>query len=113
MATYSINPTTEEMLEEVVYISKNELSLKIEQAHSAYRLWREVPFKKKIQYFTTLIDILEREKDTLARIDAIEMGMPIREALGDVSKSIANIRYFIENGEKMIAPEYFDQNGVQ
>ncbi len=113
MSVYSINPATEETLEEIRYISKDELMLKIEQAHKAYTQWRKISFFDKSTYFKTLIDIFEREKETLARIDAIEMGMPIREALGDVSKSIANIAYFIQNAERMIAPESFEKDDIR
>lgn len=113
MPTYSINPANEKILEEIEYISHDSLLEKIEIAHEAYILWSKISFYEKCTYFRALIAIFEREKETLARIDAIEMGMPIREALGDVSKSIANIAYFIEHAETMIAPESFEKDGIR
>ncbi|MDD2891771.1 MAG: aldehyde dehydrogenase family protein [Candidatus Gracilibacteria bacterium] len=113
MGSKSINPTTGETIFEAPYISEAELAVKIETAAKAYKAWRDTPLAEKQRLFTALAEVLESQKGELAKIDTLEMGMPIGDAGGDVAKSIGTIKYFRDNAEKLLSPKVFDEGGAK
>ncbi|MFA6090801.1 MAG: aldehyde dehydrogenase family protein, partial [Candidatus Gracilibacteria bacterium] len=113
MGSKSINPATGETIFEVPYIHEAELQTKIEIAARAYKVWRNTPLAEKQRLFTSLMEVLEAKKGELAKLDTLEMGMPISDAPGDVSKSIGTIKYFRDNAETLPAPKAFDEGGAR
>lgn len=59
------------------------------------------------------MEVLEAKKGDLAKLDTLEMGMPLADAAGDISKSIGTIKYFRDNTEKLLAPKSFDEAGAK
>lgn len=72
-----------------------------------------MPLAEKQRLFTALAEVLECKKDELAKLDTLEMGMPIADARGDIAKSVGTIRYFRDNAERLLAPKAFDESGVK
>gem|GEM_PF-5087126 len=47
MSAKTINPTTEELLFEVPYITKEELEQKIKKASIGYKIWKSLSFEER------------------------------------------------------------------
>lgn len=109
----TINPANEEVLENYEYISRNELEEKITRAHTTFRSWKETPFSERKRLFKRLAEIMLEQKEELAKLDTIEMGMLFSGALGDVSKTAAGINYVADHFEEWIAPIEFDEGGLK
>ena len=50
--------------------------------------------------------ILEDEAEALAKIITLEMGKPYKQAVGEVKKCAWVCRYYSENAEAHLEPEY-------
>ncbi|MDZ7271167.1 MAG: aldehyde dehydrogenase family protein [candidate division KSB1 bacterium] len=77
----SINPTTEEVLAQVTPLSRQEVRKVIETVAGGYMTWREVPLHERLAACRRLIRLIADERETIARILALEQGKPICEAL--------------------------------
>jgi succinate-semialdehyde dehydrogenase/glutarate-semialdehyde dehydrogenase len=113
MSAKTINPTTEELLFEIPYITREDLESKIEQAHEAYQVWKNLSFAERGEYMRKLVTLMSERREELAKLNTIEMGMLYNDALADVSKSMQNIMYFVENAEKLLATTRFDEGGIK
>ncbi len=51
---------------------------------------------------------MEERRDELAAAVVTEMGKPIAQAHGEISKSITQLDYYIENSDKFLQPEKLD-----
>lgn len=113
MSAKTINPTTGELLFEIPYISREALMGKIEKAQDAFQSWKNLSFAERGEYMKKLVTLMSERREELAKLNVIEMGMLYNDALADVSKSMQNIMYFVENAEKLLAPIRFDEGGIK
>ena len=109
MSAKTINPYTEEQLFEVDYISLEEVNKKINTAHSAYNSWKNKTFEERWELLKNLVKIMWEKKEELAKLNVIEMWMLYNDALWDVSKSMSNIMYFVENTKKLLQEKTFEE----
>ena len=105
MAVKSQNPYTLETNFEAPHISHEAIIQTIKQAHTAFQSWKQTPLAKRSELIRNLAGIMASNTQELAKLDAIEMGMPIKEALGDVKKSASNIDFFCDNAENLLQPK--------
>ncbi len=103
MSVKSQNPYTLETNFEAPHISHAEIVQKIEEAHKAFQIWKNKTIAERSDIMRNLARLMVADVDNLARLDAIEMGMPIKDALWDVKKSASNIDFFCDNAASLIA----------
>lgn len=96
----NVNPAdTSEVLGEVPLSTREEAREAIRIAEEAFRRWRDVPAPERGRVVARAHRILEEEKEELARILTREEGKTLREARGEVQKSL-NVLEFM-TGEAM------------
>jgi succinate-semialdehyde dehydrogenase/glutarate-semialdehyde dehydrogenase len=105
MAIASINPATGQLLKTFEPLSDSEIDERLERAAAAFSKYRKVPFAERARMMTRIADILESEKEPLARIMTLEMGKPVRAAVEEAVKCAWACRYYAENGERFLADE--------
>ena len=101
------NPATCTRLATFTDGNANDIDRAVSAARQAFRQWHTLPpHTRKAQLFK-LADQIEQEKDTLALLDTLEMGMPITRALEQVDIVSGLFRYNAELIDKLygeIAP---------
>jgi len=100
----TINPATEEVLEEYQIISKGEIDDRIKKAQNAFQDWKKDTSKRS----DTLHDFaneLRKEKENLAKTATNEMGKVIKEARSEVEKCAWVIEYYADNGKILSTDE--------
>ena len=112
MIFHSKNPTTWEIVFQTNEIMPDELNKKIEIANNTFHERKEYSFERRKELLNKLWDIMESNRDELAKLDTIEMWMLYKDAKGDVSKSVSNIRYFAEKGESLLQPKSYEKDGL-
>ena len=101
----SINPYTEEIIEEFPVMTKVELDQAVETCRTAFRAWRDVPVEDRSACVKRMGIHLREEKQKYGELITREMGKPIREALAEVEKCAWVCDYFAENAAPFLRPE--------
>jgi acyl-CoA reductase-like NAD-dependent aldehyde dehydrogenase len=100
----TINPSTEEVLNQYEIISKEEINDITRKAKNKFAEWR-VDINKRIDFLHDFADELRKNKENLAKIATTEMGKVIKESKSEVEKCAWVIEYFADNGEIFIKDE--------
>lgn len=88
------NPAnTKEIVTVVSSASQEEAIQAIEAAHEAFQAWSKVPAVKRIEYIYKFVEVLERRRQEVAELLTREMGKPIHEANGEITKAINEVRF--------------------
>ncbi len=98
----STNPATEELLGRVPKGTRGEARAALEAAAEAQEGWARLPPKDRARVLFRARDILERDKEDLARFLTLEQGKPtFPEAMGEIEGTIDHFGYFAGWGRRM------------
>lgn len=99
----SINPSTGEVLGEVVESTQEQLRMAIDNARNAFNIWSDMAVSERIAYFDKFIENIVANKDKIASLTSQEMGMPLAQALVDVDGCIDYARHYARVAPKVLA----------
>jgi succinate-semialdehyde dehydrogenase / glutarate-semialdehyde dehydrogenase len=108
MAISSTNPATGELLQAFAPLSDQQIDDKIQQAREAFLLHRQTNFADRSRKMIRTAEILDAEKDAIARLMTLEMGKTYRSAVDEVAKCSWTCRYYAENAEHFLAEEVIE-----
>ena len=108
MAIATINPATGELVRTFQPLSAGEIEAKVQLASSTFQTYRQTTFADRSSKLMRAAEILEKEKDECARLMTLEMGKPIKAAVGEAAKCASGCRYYAENAEKFLADEIIE-----
>jgi acyl-CoA reductase-like NAD-dependent aldehyde dehydrogenase len=100
----TINPTTEEVIQEYENITKDEINSKAKKAKDAFEEWKK-DSNKRASFLYAFASEFRKDKENLARIATKEMGKAIKEARAEVEKCALAIEYFADNGKIFLTDE--------
>ncbi|MCA8942797.1 MAG: CoA-acylating methylmalonate-semialdehyde dehydrogenase [Planctomycetes bacterium] len=83
-----LNPATEEVLAKVPLGAASDVDKAAKAAHAAFASWRKVPPVERARYLFKLKQLLEDNREELARICTSEHGKTIAESRGSVQRGI-------------------------
>src|SRR5436190_412675 len=101
----SINPTTGERLKQFDPLDPAQIEKKLAKAAHAFEQHRRTPFAQRAQWMMAAAELLEQEKERLARIITLEMGKLLRAGIEEVTKCVRGCRFYAENAERFLADE--------
>jgi len=101
----SINPYTEEVMNEFMTMSPKEVQAIIARSRAVFAGWRATPITERLSHVTRLAEVLRAEKRGYAELMTKEMGKPIKDALAEVEKSATLCDYYAANAERFLLPE--------
>jgi len=107
----SINPSTGDTIRTFTPLSGPEIENKLSRAETAWHAYRRTSLQDRARWLTAAAQILESERDRLGRIMTLEMGKPIGAARAEAAKCALACRYYVENGERLLADEPVDAGG--
>ncbi len=110
MAIASINPTTGETLKTFDALSSAQIEEKLQLAADTFRTYRRTPFEERARMMTRAAEILENDKNALAKIMTTEMGKPIKAAVSEAEKCARVCRYYAENAQHHLADQVVETN---
>ncbi|HET7059857.1 MAG TPA: NAD-dependent succinate-semialdehyde dehydrogenase [Candidatus Saccharimonadales bacterium] len=105
MALRSINPASEEVIQEFDELSDQQIDQKLAAAQAAFEKWRETSFDERAKLMRRAAEVLRAQKSDLAAIMTSEMGKTISAAGAEVEKCAATCDYYADNAAKFLAPE--------
>jgi succinate-semialdehyde dehydrogenase/glutarate-semialdehyde dehydrogenase len=108
MAIATVNPATGEVIKTFEPLSEAQIEQKLQLAAAAFRVHRQTSFADRAAKMMRAAAILEQEKDECARLMTLEMGKPIKAAVGEALKCATGCRYYAENAERFLADEVIE-----
>ena len=113
MAIQTQNPATSDVIKTFTPHTDAEVDLAISKADAAQHKLRNWSFAKRSQAMMKMANILETEAEELAKIITMEMGKPYLQAIGEVKKCAWVCRYYAENSETHLEPEFIETEASQ
>ncbi len=105
MKIRSINPYSEEMMQEFDLMTPGEINREISKSRQAFLAWRALSISERTACVRKLGDQLRAEKRRYAEIMTREMGKPIRESVSEIEKCAWLCDYYAGNASKFLEPE--------
>jgi succinate-semialdehyde dehydrogenase/glutarate-semialdehyde dehydrogenase len=105
MAIATINPATGQTIKTFDALTDAEVDQKIQIATEAFRSFRKLSFADRAKMMNRVADLLESEKEELARLMTLEMGKTFRSAVDEAVKCAWVCRYYAEHAESFLADE--------
>jgi acyl-CoA reductase-like NAD-dependent aldehyde dehydrogenase len=94
----TINPATEEILNEYEIISKEQVDDTVKKAKNAFFEWKK-DIDKRAEFLYAFAKELRKNKEKLAKTATQEMGKAIKEARSEVEKCAWTIEYYADHGK--------------
>ena len=110
MAIATINPATGQVIKTFDPLSDSQVDEKIRRAAEVFPKFRKLTFAERGQMMRKAADILEAEKDGIARLMTTEMGKTLRSAADEAAKCAWVCRYYAECAERFLADEIIQTN---
>jgi acyl-CoA reductase-like NAD-dependent aldehyde dehydrogenase len=100
----TINPATEEVLNEYKIMTKEQINDKVKKARNAFQDWKK-DASKRIDLLHDFANQLRKDKENLAKRATNEMGKAIKEARSEVEKCAWAVEYYADNGQILSTDE--------
>ena len=110
MGIASINPTTGETLKTFEALSAGQIEEKLQLAADTFRTYRHTLFEERARMMMRAAELLESDKNALAKIMTTEMGKPIKAAVSEAEKCAWVCRYYAENAQHHLADQIVETN---
>lgn len=105
-----VNPATQEVLGKVPYgkATATDVATAVEAALKAYQSWRNVPVMRRVQPLYKLKQLLEDNREDLARTITMECGKTLEESRGEMQRAIENVE--VACGTPILMQSEFSEN---
>jgi acyl-CoA reductase-like NAD-dependent aldehyde dehydrogenase len=100
----TINPATEEVLNEYKIMTKEQINDKVKKARNTFQDWRK-DASKRTDLLHDFATQLRKDKENLARSATNEMGKSIKESRSEVEKCAWATEYYADNGQILSTDE--------
>ena len=110
MSIKSINPYNNELLKEYTPYSSEKLEKALELSEQAFKKWRRTSFEERKTLMLKCAQVLKSAQQELAKLIALEMGKPLKEAVGEVEKCASCCEYYAANAEKFLKDELVESD---
>jgi acyl-CoA reductase-like NAD-dependent aldehyde dehydrogenase len=94
----TINPATEQVLNEYEIITKDQLNNSVNKASQTFLEWKN-NIDRRADFLYAVAKELRKNKESLARTVTQEMGKAIKEAKSEVEKCAWAIEYYADHGK--------------
>lgn len=99
--TEIINPATKEVLGVVPKGGAYEAEQAVDAAHKAFKTWSKKTAEERYQLLMKWHQLIDENKQEIARIMTLEQGKPLKEALGEVQYANGFISWYAEEGKRV------------
>jgi 4-(gamma-glutamylamino)butanal dehydrogenase len=111
----NVTPRNGTVINRVVECDAADVDAAVAGARRAFEdgRWRNLHYREKKRILYALADLMERDAETLAVLESLDVGKPIKDALNiDVPQAVRTLRYYAEALDKIygeVGPETTDR----
>ncbi|MFH2133430.1 MAG: NAD-dependent succinate-semialdehyde dehydrogenase [bacterium] len=106
----SINPATEQLIEEHTAHTPEEVNQILISVDTAWQTWRTTSYEERAVFLRRAADILQAERDACAAILTAEMGKLKREARAEIEKCALVCRHYADTAAETLKEEMIETN---
>ena len=99
-----VDPSTGERIGEMPDVGVAGVDLAVTSALQGFRTWSAMTYRQRAERLTAFADAYQERREEFARLEALDVGKPLREALGEVASSADRIRFFAVGARHMSVP---------
>jgi succinate-semialdehyde dehydrogenase/glutarate-semialdehyde dehydrogenase len=104
----SINPYNSKQVNQYEAISESELNHKLDKSNRVFQTWRKVPLVERTNLMKMAAQVLRDNIEEYAKMITLEMGKPISESRGEITKCAWVCDYYAENAEAFLKDEIIE-----
>ncbi|MEV7496335.1 NADP-dependent succinic semialdehyde dehydrogenase [Streptomyces anulatus] len=113
MPIATVNPANGELIRSFDALGEEETERRITAAAETFRQYRTTPFEQRAAWLNRAADLLDEDRDTIARTMTVEMGKPVKAARAEAAKCAKAMRWYAERAEGLLADEHPDPADVR
>ncbi|MER5634620.1 NADP-dependent succinic semialdehyde dehydrogenase [Streptomyces nitrosporeus] len=113
MPIATVNPANGETLRTFDALDEQEIDRRISAAHRAFRVHRTTGFAERARLLNRAADLLDEDREDIARTMTLEMGKPLGAARAEAAKCAKAMRWYAAHAEHLLADEYPDEADVK
>jgi len=107
-----INPATEKTIARVKKDTHKSVERKYESLKKGQAFWASLSLENRIQPIARFYDLLDEQKDELAKTLSSEMGKPLQQSYNELNGARNRLRFFIDHSAKYLADEWMMPDGL-
>jgi len=93
--------------------SETEIKETVSKARSGFKQWGRLSVEERKQLLEKIYKVFDSNREELAKLESMEMGMPIEESLIDLDSGLNYFKWYLDNTEKYISPEVSFENDTE
>ncbi|MEV5279386.1 NADP-dependent succinic semialdehyde dehydrogenase [Streptomyces sp. NPDC051994] len=113
MAIATVNPATGETLKSFGAMEPEEVERRLATAEAAFDAYRRTGFEQRARLVVRAADLLDGDRDDIARTMTLEMGKPVAAARAEAAKCAKALRWYAEHAPRLLADEEPSPNDVR
>ncbi|WP_039043005.1 NAD-dependent succinate-semialdehyde dehydrogenase [Sporosarcina sp. ZBG7A] len=96
-----VNPFTQEEIADVPNGGEVEATRAVDEAHKAFPEWAALSAYERSELIMKWHDLIERDKEDLAKTMTLEQGKPTKEAVGEIDYANGFNKWYAEEGKRL------------
>ncbi|MFF4188307.1 NADP-dependent succinic semialdehyde dehydrogenase [Streptomyces sp. NPDC001691] len=105
MAIATVNPATGETLKSFGAMGPEEVERRLATAETAFGAYRTTGFEERTRLVLRAAELLDGDRDDIARTMTLEMGKPVAAARAEAAKCAKALRWYAEHAASLLADE--------
>ncbi|GAA3292220.1 NADP-dependent succinic semialdehyde dehydrogenase [Streptomyces cinereospinus] len=105
MPIATVNPANGETIKTYEAMGTEEIERRLQLAEATFRTYRESGFADRARLLDRAADLLDEDRDDIARVLTTEMGKPVAQARAEAAKCAKAMRWYAANAERLLADE--------
>ncbi|BAG23591.1 NADP-dependent succinic semialdehyde dehydrogenase [Streptomyces griseus] len=113
MPIATVNPANGELIRSFDALGEDETERRIAAAAETFRQYRTTPFEQRAAWLNRAADLLDEDRDAIARTMTLEMGKPVTAARAEAAKCAKAMRWYADRAEGLLADEHPDPDDAR
>ncbi|MBL3664678.1 NADP-dependent succinic semialdehyde dehydrogenase [Streptomyces sp. M2CJ-2] len=113
MPIATVNPANGETLKTYQAMGEEEIERRLQLAEATFRTYRTTSFEERARLVHRAADLLDEDRQNIARVMTTEMGKPVKQARAEAAKCAKAMRWYADHAAELLADEEPDASDVK
>lgn len=104
----NLSPFSNETINLVAEGDKEDINVAVESAKTAFEtIWKTMKISERMVYINRIADLIDEEAEEIARLEAIDTGLPISQTKKQAARAAMNFRFYAKMVESTLHGEAY------